>query len=124
MTTDQQPHVLVVDDDESIRHLMVKVLRRAGFDTTEAVDGQEAIERLSASDFDAVVLDVMMPRVDGFGVLSHLISHCSRMVKKTVVVTAFSKSATSKRMQDLCSVVTKPFDVADLVSEVRACVVR
>lgn len=116
--------VLIADDDESIRRLVAKVLSRAGFDTTEAVDGQEAIELLAREHFDAVVLDIMMPRLDGFGVMSRLVDQASDMVRKTVVVTAFSKAATSKRLRDICPVLAKPFEVEELVAAVKECIVR
>lgn len=113
--------VLVVDDDDAIRLLIVRLLRRAGFDTTEAIDGQDAIERLAGDGFDAVVLDVMMPRVDGFGVIRHLVDRGSRMVAKTVVVTAFSTVTTRLRLRGACPVLSKPFEAADLISAVATC---
>jgi CheY-like chemotaxis protein len=120
----QRTRVLIADDDDSIRRLMSKILRRAGFETTEVADGQEAIECLSRGRFDALVLDIMMPRVDGFGVVSHLVTNASEMVGKTVVVTAFSKAATTQKLQGVCLVIAKPFEVAELVSAVQQCAGR
>lgn len=116
--------VLIADDDESIRKLVAKVLSRVGYETTQAADGQEAIEWLAREQFDAVVLDIMMPRLDGFGVINRLISEASLMVRKTVVVTAFSKAATSKRLADVCLVISKPFEVEELLTAVKECVDR
>ena len=116
--------VLIADDDESIRKLVAKVLSRAGFETTQAADGQEAIEWLAREQFDAVVLDIMMPRLDGFGVISRLVSQASTIVRKIVVVTAFSKVATSKRLDGICLVIAKPFEVEELLSAVKECIDR
>ena len=118
------PRVLVVDDEDSIRLLLLRGLRRAGFEPREARDGQEAIEQLDGAEFDALVLDLMMPRVDGFGVVNHLIETRPRMVEKTVVVTAFPKAAANERLHHLCSILSKPFDMAELIAVVEECAKR
>ncbi|HYR29013.1 MAG TPA: response regulator [Thermoanaerobaculia bacterium] len=107
--------VLVADDEEAIRLLVVRVLRRAGFDAVEATDGQHAIEQLDAQRFDALVLDLMMPRVDGFGVVNHLIDTQPRMIEKTVVITAFPQKAARERLHHLCGILSKPFETSELV---------
>lgn len=116
--------VLIADDEDSIRRLVGRVLTRAGFELVSAVDGAEAIERLDADGFDAVVLDLMMPRVDGFGVLEHMAEHQPLMIEKTVVLTAFPRTAVKERVHQLCSVMSKPFDFEELVSMVGACASR
>jgi len=70
------------------------------------------------------VLDLMMPRVDGFGVVDHLIETKPRMMEKTVVMTAFPKAAAKERLHHLCCIISKPFEVADLISLVRECAAR
>jgi CheY-like chemotaxis protein len=124
MTDTRTPRVLVADDEDSIRRLVVHVLRRAGFDPVEAVDGQHAIEQLDAAPFDALVLDLMMPRVDGFGVVSHLIETQPRMMEKTVVMTAFPKTAAKERLHHLCCILSKPFETAELIQLVQDCASR
>lgn len=118
------PRVLIADDEAPIRRLVKHMLRRAGFESVEAVDGQEAIEELDGHDFDALVLDLMMPRMDGFGVIEHLIQTNPRMVEKTVVLTAFSKAATKERIHHVCTVLSKPFEMEDLLTAVRECARR
>ena len=95
------------------------MLRRAGFETAEATDGQHAIDRLDAEEFDALVLDLMMPRVDGFGVLEHLIDTKPWMAEKLVVMTAFPKAAAQQRLQHVCCIISKPFEMDELVRLVR-----
>jgi CheY-like chemotaxis protein len=124
MEVDAAPRVLVADDEDSIRMLLTRLLRRAGFETAEAGDGQEAIETLDTQQFDAVVLDLMMPRVDGFGVIEHVIATNPRMVEKIVVVTAFPKAAAKERLHHLCCILSKPFDTAELIALVRECAAR
>ncbi|HEX8408967.1 MAG TPA: response regulator [Thermoanaerobaculia bacterium] len=120
----KRPRVLVADDEESIRRLVVRMLVRAGFEPVEASDGQEAIERLGAEPFDALVLDLMMPRVDGFGVVEHLIETRPEMIDKTVVMTAYPKVAAKERLHHLCCIVSKPFDPRELIQLVQACAGR
>ncbi|GLY96772.1 response regulator transcription factor [Actinoplanes sp. NPDC051470] len=62
--------ILVVDDDPAIRQLLIDVLEMDGYEVSVAVDGLAAVRAVEASSPDFVVLDVMMPGLDGFGVLS------------------------------------------------------
>lgn len=124
MTEGKLPRVLVADDEDAIRTLVSRMLKRAGFDPVEASNGQHAIERLDAGTFDALVLDLMMPRVDGFGVIEHLIDTQPWMVEKTVVMTAFPKAAAKERLHHLCCILSKPFDMEELIQVVRDCTRR
>ena len=119
VTETNRPRVLVADDEERIRQLVTHVLRRAGFDPVEAVDGQHAIEQLDAEPFEVLVLDLMMPRVDGFGVVDHLIETKPDMMERTVVMTAFPKAAAKERLHHLCCIVSKPFDTKELIQLVQ-----
>jgi CheY-like chemotaxis protein len=114
--------ILVADDEPSVRALIARVLRRQGHEVDEAVDGQDAIDKLRTDGYDALVLDLMMPRVDGFGVIEHLVEHSPRMVEKTVVTTAFPRTAIGGRLHHVCHVIAKPFELATLVSSVQDCV--
>jgi len=124
MTEATPKQILVVDDEGSIRMLLVRILRRAGFIPSEAVDGQDAIDQLAEREFDAIVLDLMMPRVDGFGVIDFLIESKPAMMEKTIVVTAFPKTAARERLHHLCSILSKPFEVEELLTRVRECASR
>jgi len=64
--------VLVVDDEESVRALVIETLAGTGYELREAGDGEEALERIAARRPDAIVLDLMMPKLDGFAVLERL----------------------------------------------------
>lgn len=61
--------ILIVDDDLYIRELYEEVLKDAGYDVSTASDGEEGLAKISEGGFDLVLLDVMMPKVDGLGVL-------------------------------------------------------
>jgi signal transduction histidine kinase len=64
--------ILVVDDDESNRDMLSRRLQRQGYATVPAVNGREALEKLKGESFDLVLLDVMMPEMDGHATLAHL----------------------------------------------------
>jgi DNA-binding response OmpR family regulator len=114
--------ILVVDDDDSIRMMVERVLRREQFHVDSARDGHEAIEKLSRNDYGTILLDLMMPRVDGVGVLRFLEQHKPEHHRAVIVMTAnlssFADDVTSK---PVFRVLSKPFDIRQLVNEVRAC---
>ena len=62
------PRILLVDDELSVQKLLTYPLRKEGYDVIPALDGRAALERLREDNFDLVVLDVMLPRMDGFDV--------------------------------------------------------
>ena len=64
--------VLVVDDDRSVRRLVVETLADSGFDLVEAANGEDALAVIAERKPEAIVLDLIMPGLDGFGVLEHL----------------------------------------------------
>ena len=66
------PRILLVDDEESLQKLLSYPLRSDGYEVVAAADGQEALDRFDEGSFDLVVLDVMLPRVDGFDVCRKL----------------------------------------------------
>jgi two-component system response regulator MprA len=69
----EQARVLVVDDDQGVRVSVARILSNCGYDVAEAEDGQQALDQLAATEVDAVVLDVKMPRKDGIAVLEELL---------------------------------------------------
>ena len=113
--------VLVVEDDEPIRSLMSRALARAGCEVTTACDGQQAIETLAGADFDVMVLDLMMPRVSGFGVLDHLAASESELIHRTIVASAYVPSAAAGELRDVCRVIRKPFDPSAFLQAVLDC---
>jgi two-component system OmpR family response regulator len=112
--------VLVVDDDEFIRDLVSSALRIAGFATSTAIGGREALDLISRDHPDLVVLDVGLPGVDGFEV-------CRRMRgdgDQTPVIFLTARDAAEERVSGFTrggdDYVTKPFSLEELVARVRA----
>lgn len=80
--------ILVVDDESTIRRTLRFVLERAGFVVEEAVDGQDALDRLAARPADLVILDVMMPRKSGFDVLDAMRADATLQNCRVLMLTA------------------------------------
>ena len=108
--------VLVVDDDIAIRTLVTRVFTRRGDKVQSAVDGEAAIGCLKTHTFDLVVLDLMMPRTDGFGVLAYL-GTLDGSRPKIIVMTAAVPGLVDKVPTDMVvGVLGKPFDLEALIT--------
>ena len=112
---------LVVDDDIAIRLLVACILQRRLFVVDTARDGAEAIEKLAAAEYSVVILDLMMPRVDGAGVLRYLAGHQPAQLATVIVMSAAGASATEDLTPQPAHFLEKPFDVDALLRAVRAC---
>jgi len=114
--------VLVVDDDDAIRSMVERVLRREHFDVESARDGFEAIEKLARNNYAAVLLDLMMPRVDGHGVLRFLETERPAEKPWVIVMTANMQGANeTAAAKPVFRVLPKPFDIRQLISHVKEC---
>ena len=80
--------VLVVDDEYVNRAIVCRLLKKAGFATVEASNGIEALEAIVATDFDMILLDIVMPEMNGFDVLKTLRRQCSELDLPVIMVTA------------------------------------
>ena len=111
--------ILVVDDDDAIRLMVERVLRREQFEVDSARDGHEAIEKLEQNDYGMVLLDLMMPRVDGHGVL-HFLEHERQAPKPWVIVMTanLQSAAATTAAKPVFRVLSKPFDIEELVTHV------
>ena len=108
--------VLVVDDDESMRKLLVVFLTGLGFEIDEARNGQEALERSLAREYDVIICDVKMPVMDGPSYYRALRAHSPERAQRVIFATgilptdegdALLRSLPNARLQ-------KPFHLADL----------
>lgn len=107
--------VLVADDDEAIRKLVTRLFERRG-DTVENVpDGEAAIVKLDGESFDLLLLDLMMPRLDGLGVLAHLASRPAGTPRIIVMTAAIPSLAAAVPRDQVVAVVTKPFELTTLL---------
>ena len=117
------PQILVADDDQSIRQLVCTIVRREGFAVDCVADGLEAVAKLKEHEYAVILLDLMMPRMDGFGVIDYLKRNPQRMKPVVLIVTAYADQKFKQVDPNVVAgVIRKPFEVADLGRLVRLCV--
>src|SRR5262249_17399342 len=111
--------ILTADDDPQILRLVARNLQLEGYEAVTASDGQEALEKLEAQQFDLAILDVMMPRLDGFTVCSRVREFSSVPI---IIVTARGQDQDKIHGLDLGAddYLAKPFSVEELLARVRA----
>lgn len=111
--------ILVAEDRPGSLELIRTVLESAGYDVIEALDGQEAVEKASCNPVDLVLLDLQMPKVDGFGVLAHLRKDPRFTDVPIVALTASAMQGDRERAlaAGFSSYIAKPVDLAVLRSE-------
>lgn len=115
--------ILLVDDEQSIQTLLSYPLRREGYRVVQATDGRQALERFAEQPFDLVVLDVMLPKLDGFEVCRRLRSRSSVPI---IMLTARSEEIDKVVGLELGAddYITKPFSLREFSSRVKAALRR
>ena len=110
--------ILVVDDEDALRTVLSAELEGEGYQVTTAADGQEAINVLTSSVFDLILLDIKMPNVDGFEVLKFVKEKHPKT--KVIMLTGFAdlKNAIESKKLGAEDFVSKPYDLVDLLSTV------
>lgn len=120
-----QKKLLVVDDDNMVRLLVPALLREKNWLIRSASDGEQAINQLEDQTFDVVVLDLMMPGIDGYGVMRHLRRTAPMMLKRTIVLTGFvGKTPQEIDESEIFRLMRKPFQMKDLIAAIVACATR
>jgi DNA-binding response OmpR family regulator len=115
--------VLIVEDDASIRRLVRTVLLRQGYQVEIAADGLEAVAKLGLADYDVIILDLMMPNLDGFSFMTAMARNTPERLKRVIITSAASPSVINEKLRGIdFDLLPKPFDINELISRVRACV--
>lgn len=118
-----QTHILVVDDEPNIRRVLKAGLSAEGFEVTEASDGEEAVRVAEESSPDLMLLDIMMPKMDGFEV-------CRRVRERSTVpiimLSALADPADKAKCLNLGAddYMVKPFGISELLSRIKAVLQR
>ena len=110
--------ILVVDDERHIVRLVEVNLQRAGYDVVSAYDGVEALEKITAEKPEMIILDVMMPRMDGFEVLKELRGNAETKDIPVIMLTAKAQDADIFKgwSSGVDSYLTKPFNPRELLA--------
>jgi two-component system, OmpR family, response regulator len=115
--------LLIIEDEPDLLHSLARALREEGFAVDTAAEGDEGLHKALDSDYDVVVLDVMLPVMDGWEILRQL-----RQTKRTPVLMLTARDRTHDRVRGLNEgaddYLVKPFDLAELLARVRALIRR
>ena len=113
---------LVVDDDPGLQGLFLTLLGRDGFAVDCAPDGRVAFEYLKRTTYSVILLDLMMPDVNGFELLQRLERESPNLLSRVIIMTGVSqRMIESLDTSRLWGLIRKPFDIDDLLRSARAC---
>lgn len=115
--------ILVIEDEADLLASLAKALREEGYAVDTAADGEDGFFKAESYDYDALVLDVMLPKLDGWEILKGL-----RKIKKTPVLMLTARDTSRDRVRGLDTgaddYVVKPFDLDELLARLRALIRR
>jgi len=115
--------LLVVEDEPELRRVVSRALREEGYAVDESADGKDGLFKAQSYSYDAIVLDLMLPAIDGFDLLATL-----RKTNKTPVLILTARDALPDRLRGLDSgaddYLIKPFELAELFARLRALIRR
>jgi DNA-binding response OmpR family regulator len=114
--------VLVIDDDPGLQGLFLTLLGRDGFAVDCAPDGRVAFDYLKRNSYSVILLDLMMPEVNGFELLQRLERESPNLLPRVIVMTGASQRVVeSLDTARVWGLIRKPFDIDDLLRSARAC---
>lgn len=117
------PKILIVDDEVKIRTVVKEYAEFEGYETDEAGDGMEAVEKARKNDYDIIVMDIMMPKLDGFSACKEI-----RKTKQTPVIMLSARGEEYDKLfgfeLGIDDYVVKPFSPKELLARIRAVIAR
>ena len=115
------PSILTVDDSASMRQMVSFTLKTAGYEVVEAVDGEDALDKARARDFDLVLTDQNMPRLDGIGLTRRLRQQPKFKATPILILTTESSDQMKQlgRAAGATGWLVKPFDPAKLIEVIK-----
>jgi two-component system cell cycle response regulator DivK len=114
--------ILIVDDNQDSRELVVKIIKKMGYQMIEAVDGEEALEKAIAENPDLILMDISIPKIDGYEVTRRLKSQVSFKDTPIIALTAHAmKGDREKALEAGCQgYISKPINVRELPELIRS----
>ncbi|HEU4888903.1 MAG TPA: response regulator [Thermoanaerobaculia bacterium] len=117
------PRILIAEDFREIRNLIIQVLSGDGYEIDAVTNGDEAIQKLSAQDYDAILLDFMMPVASGRDVLDWMAENRPELAQACVIIiTAAMRELGQLDASTVYASIAKPFEIDHLRDTVRNCV--
>jgi two-component system cell cycle response regulator DivK len=114
--------ILVVDDNQDSRELIVKVLKSKGYQMIEAVDGEDALEKVTAENPDLILMDISIPKIDGYEVTRRLKSQANFKNTPIIALTAHAmKGDREKALEAGCDgYISKPIDIHEIPDQIQS----
>ncbi|HYI10011.1 MAG TPA: response regulator [Thermoanaerobaculia bacterium] len=116
-----RPAVLVVEDDTNTRESLRMILENEGCEVDIAVDGEKAVGRLAQRHYDAIVLDIALPKLSGTDVMEWIASTTPQLLASIVVVTGLEAREVRNLFPSICETLSKPVLPTRLIASVRRC---
>lgn len=115
-------HVLVIDDDAQLQTLLHALLCRSGYEVDFSCDGHDGLQKVQGDNYDAILLDLLLPNATGLDLLDSMHKRRPGMVEKVIVISAAADGMLNHaRTYPVHAVLRKPFDIYELVRAVNTC---
>lgn len=118
---DMRPRILIVEDDPTTREALRRVLELEGCEIDMVVDGEKAVGALAQRRYDAIILDIALPKMSGTDVMEYIASSTPEVLASIVVVTGLEAREIRKLFPEICETLSKPVMPGRLISSVRRC---
>lgn len=116
-----RPRILIVEDDTATRQLLRSILEQEGCEVDEAPDGERAVGAIAQRRYDAIILDIALPRMSGTDVMEYIASTTPEILSAVVVVTGLESHEVRNLFPQICETLSKPVMPGRLLASVRRC---
>ena len=116
-----RPRILIVEDDLATRDMLRRILELEGCELDLVPDGEKAVGALAQHKYDAIILDIALPRMSGTDVMEYIASTTPEVLNSIVVVTGLDVVEIRKLFPEICETLSKPVMPGKLISSVRRC---
>ena len=118
---EMRPHALVVEDEVVTRNLLRQLLLDSGCVVDEAVDGEQAVEKLRTGKYSVILLDIVLPKLSGTNVMDFLREHDPDALERVIVVSGLKVEEIRKLFPTVCHALSKPVIPTRLLASVQKC---
>ncbi|HUR79865.1 MAG TPA: response regulator [Thermoanaerobaculia bacterium] len=119
-----RPRILIVEDDPPTREALRRILELEGCDIDLVPDGEKAVGALANRRYDAIILDIALPKMSGTDVMEYIASTTPEVLTSIVVVTGLEAAEIRKLFPEICETLSKPVMPGRLIASVRRCLVQ
>ncbi len=116
-----RPRILIVEDDPPTREVLRRILELEGCDLDLVPDGEKAVGALAQRRYDAIILDIALPKMSGTDVMEYIASTTPDVLSSIVVVTGLEAGEVRKLFPEICETLSKPVMPGKLLASVRRC---